>query len=327
MNTEAECQEEKKSSLKSRLMFFNSKVTQLNNQRLQLNRSKGMVRYLAKSYQNPRDLELLDTTMGVMSFTLYMLRFSANIVLLTQFMMEEHREIPNNKNDKDLYYSLGNDLLWGTVNMAQFFWLSFSNSEAAGFYGLQLEVIAQLVDVLVMVIRFYEYKEEYDIKYQQASEVERKGLAIEWQNKGLNMIRSLITASSVAIVLGLLAFSVASVPVSPILSAVLFISSLSRILIDWERDNQLIEQLRLQGMNSYHLAEEKRALIRDRLDDLNEVVLYNIFIPAGLFLLITSPVSLLLLILPAMALIHFGASYLIDNYYDVDKVGNSYQSG
>jgi hypothetical protein len=327
MNAEAQCQKEKKSSLKSGLTFFNSKVTQINNQRLQLNRSKGMARYLAKSYQNPRDLALLDTTMGVMSFTLYMMRFSANIVLLTQLIVDEPSETSNDKIRRDIYYSLWNDSLWATVNLTQFFWLSFSNSESAGFFGLQLEVIAQLIDVLVMVIRFQEYKEEYDAQYKQATEVEKARLAIEWQNKSLNFIRSLITASSIAVVLGLLAFSVASIPVSPILSSILLLSSLLRVLVDWNRDNQLIHQMRLEGINPQQIEKEERALIRDRLNDLNQVALQNVFFPVGIFLLITSPVPLLLLSLLAMAVIHYGTSYLIDTAYDVYNEETNYQLG
>lgn len=327
MHTEAQCQKEKKSRLKSGLTFFNSKVTQINNQRLQLNRSKGMARYLAKSYQNPRDLALLDTTMGVMSFTLYMMRFSANIILLTQLIVDEPSETPNDKMSRDIYYSLWNDSLWATVNMTQFFWLSFSNSESAGFYGLQLEVIAQLIDVLVMVIRFQEYKEEYDAQYKQATEVEKARLAIEWQNKSLNFIRALITATSIAVVLGLLAFSVASIPVSPILSSILLLSSLLRVLVDWNRDNHLIHQMRLEGINPRQIEKEERALIRDRLNDLNQVALQNIFFPVGIFLLITSPVPLFLLSLLAMAVIHYGTSYLIDTAYDVYNEETSYKSG
>lgn len=35
--------------IKSTLMFFNSKLTDLNDKRLQLNRGKGLAKYLAKS--------------------------------------------------------------------------------------------------------------------------------------------------------------------------------------------------------------------------------------------------------------------------------------
>ena len=42
--------------LKSTLMFFNSKISDLNNKRLQLNRSKGLAKFLAKSQKNLRDL-------------------------------------------------------------------------------------------------------------------------------------------------------------------------------------------------------------------------------------------------------------------------------
>ncbi len=323
MKEKKQNQKDETPSLKSALTFFNSKVTQLNNQRLQLNRSKGMARYLAKSHPNPRDLAPLDTTMGVMSFTLYILRFSANIALLTELIMSNTSE-SNDTKRRDLYYSLWNDSLWGTVNLAQFFWLSFSNSESAGFYGLQLEVFAQLIDILVMVIRFLEFQKEYQARYMQANESEKKCLAIEWQNKELNFIRSVITASSVALILGLVAFSIVSVPVAPILSPILLFSSLLKVLLDWDRDKQLIQQMISEGANLQQIVKEESALTRDRLNELNQVLLNHIFIPAGLFLLITCSFSLLLTGVFTMALTYYGISFLIDISYD-DEETSEYQ--
>ncbi|KTD42363.1 hypothetical protein [Legionella quateirensis] len=303
---------ENKPILKSTLTFFNSQLTDLNTQRLQLNRSKGFAKYLAQSQKNLRTLTPLDTTLGVMSFTLYMARFSVNFGLLAQIIIGEQQDKTNDKTLRDLYYKLLNDSLWGAVNLTQFFWLSFNNSQTAGFYGIQLEVIAQLIDVLVMVIRFQESCEEYELKFRQASGADQKRLTLEWRYRELNFIRSLLTASSIMVALGVFAFSIASVPLSPIISAILLISALSRVLIDSEKDKQLMNQLKLDGVEPQRIAKEQRMLTRNRLNDLNQVILYNVFIPVGLFLFLTTPISLLLASVLLMSFMHCFTSYLIN---------------
>ena len=303
---------EKKPALKSTLTFFNSQLTYLNTQRLQLNRSKGFAKYLAQSHKTLRNLTPLDTTMGVMSFTLYMARFAVNFGLLAQILVGEQLDKSDDKTIKDLYYNLLNDSLWGTVNLTQFFWLTFNNSQSAGFYGIQLEVIAQLIDVLVMVVRFQESREEYELKLRQSSGADQKRLTMEWRHRELNFIRSFLTASSIMVALGLLAFSIASVPVSPIISAILLISALSRVLIDSEKDKKIIHQLKLDGVEPQLIAKEQSMLTRNRLNDLNQVILYNVFIPVGLFLFLTTPISLLLASVLLMSFIHCYTSYLIN---------------
>ncbi|HGF0879864.1 TPA: lpg0716 family Dot/Icm T4SS effector, partial [Legionella pneumophila] len=231
--------------IKSTLMFFNSKLTDLNDKRLQLNRGKGLAKYLAKSQKNTRDLAPLDAALGVMSFSLYMLRFSANVGLLAHLILVESQEKTNHKIRRDIYYSLLNDSLWCVVNLTQFFWLSYRNSISAGLQGMQLETLAQLIDILVMIIRYQQDKKEYDLKYNQAMGMERSRLAIEWQNKELNGLRSLLTSLSVVIAFGLFSFSGVAVPLSPVISSIILISSLLRVLIDIEKDRQLIHQLKL----------------------------------------------------------------------------------
>ncbi|NYP02541.1 hypothetical protein G4A65_28415, partial [Escherichia coli] len=50
--------------IKSTLMFFNSKLTDLNDKSLQLNRGKGLAKDLAKSQKNTRDLAPLYALLG-----------------------------------------------------------------------------------------------------------------------------------------------------------------------------------------------------------------------------------------------------------------------
>lgn len=302
-------------TFESTLMFFNNKISDLNNKRLQLNRSKGLAKYLAKSHNNIRDLAPLDTTLGVMSFSLYMLRFSINMGLLMHHMLAESQEEANYKIRRDLCFSLLNDSLWCIVNLTQFFWLSYKNSTSAGLQGMRLETLAQLIDILVITIRYQQDKQEYDLKYKQATGMERARLAIEWQNKELNILRSLLTGLSIAIVFGLFSFSIAAVPLSPLVSAIVLISSLLRVLIDVERDRKLIHQLGLKSTNPQQVINEKLTMSKARAEDLNQIILNNVFLPIGLFLLITTPLPTTIIACISMLLIHCLLTHLINKTY------------
>ncbi|HAT2008864.1 TPA: lpg0716 family Dot/Icm T4SS effector [Legionella pneumophila] len=301
--------------IKSTLMFFNSKLTDLNDKRLQLNRGKGLAKYLAKSQKNIRDLASLDAALGVMSFSLYMLRFSANVGLLAHLILVESQEKTNHKIRRDIYYSLLNDSLWCVVNLTQFFWLSYRNSISAGLQGMQLETLAQLIDILVMIIRYQQDKKEYDLKYNQAKGMERSRLAIEWQNKELNGLRSLLTSLSVVIAFGLFSFSGVAVPLSPVISSIILISSLLRVLIDIEKDRQLIHQLKLNETSREQIKNEQLAMTNARMKDLNKIILNSVFLPIGFFLLITTPISLTIIACVSMLLVHWLITNLINMRY------------
>ncbi|WP_080448220.1 lpg0716 family Dot/Icm T4SS effector [Legionella pneumophila] len=301
--------------IKSTLMFFNSKLTDLNDKRLQLNRGKGLAKYLAKSQKNTRDLAPLDAALGVMSFSLYMLRFSANVGLLAHLILVESQEKTNHKIRRDIYYSLLNDSLWCVVNLTQFFWLSYRNSISAGLQGMQLETLAQLIDILVMIIRYQQDKKEYDLKYNQAMGMERSRLAIEWQNKKLNGLRSLLTSLSVVIAFGLFSFSGVAVPLSPVISSIILISSLLRVLIDIEKDRQLIHQLKLNETSREQIKNEQLAMTNARMKDLNKIILNSVFLPIGFFLLITTPIPLTIIACVSMLLVHWLITNLINMRY------------
>ncbi len=308
-------QETSKQVLASTLSFFNGKLSYLNDKRLQLNRAKSLAKYVAKSQNNIRDLAPLDTTLGVMSFSLYMLRFSANVGLLVQLNLVEFPKNSNHKIRRDLYYSLLNDSLWCIVNLTEFFWLSYRNSISAGLQGMQLETLAQLTDILIMMIRYQQDKNDYDLQYNQATSEERARLAIEWQSRELNLLRSLLTGLSITIVFGLFSFSVMAVPLSPIISSIILISSLLRILIEIEKDKQLIHQLKLNETNPQEIMSKEQATSAARLKDLNQIMLNNIFLPMGIFLVITMPIPLTIIACFSMVLIHCVLSHSINTNY------------
>lgn len=304
-----------KPGLKSTLNFFNNKVSYLNTTRIHVRRSKGLASYLSSAQPYKRDLALLDTSLGIMSFSLYMLRFSANIGLLIQLVLIESQEKINPKIRKDLYYSLLNDCMWSLVNLTQFCWLSYSKSASDGLHGMQLETLVQLIDILVLIIRYQQDQEEYNLKYQNATATERAHLDIEWQHKQLNMLRSLYFSLSMMITFGVFSFVTSAIPFSPILSLIVLSSSLLRVLIDMEKDKQLIEQLKLNGADSQQIISEEAAMTGARLNDLNQITLNNVFLPMGLFLLITTPILLTVAASLSMLLIHFMLTQLINTTY------------
>lgn len=299
--------------LKSTLRFFNNQLSYLNDKRLLLNRSKGLAKYFATA--QVRNLAPLDTTLGVMSFSLYMLRFLANAGLLVELMLIDSQEKINHKVSRDLYYSLLNDSLWCVVNLSQFFWLSYRNSSAAGLQGMQLETLAQIIDLLVMIIRYQQDKEEYNAKYQQASAIEQAQLAIEWQRKELNIFRALLMSLSLIIVFALSSFSAATIALSPIIATLSIVSALFRILIDIKKDRQLIAQLKRNELHPQQVLNEELARTNARLQDLNQIILHSVFLPIGFFLLISTPLSLTVMACFSMVLIQCLFTHLIKVQY------------
>lgn len=297
--------------LQTTLSFFKSQLTEVNDKRLQLNRGKGLAKYFAKSQKNIRDITPLDTTLGVMSFSLYFLRFSTNIGLLAQLIMDRDENTSHNMQRRDLFYSLANDSLWSLVNLTQFFWLTYRKSIAAGLHGMQLETLAQFIDLLVMIFRYQQDKEEYDKKYRQATGSERAHLVIEWQHKQLNFLRGLLTSLSIMLMFGLFSFSIATVPLSPIISALVLISSLIRVFMNIEKDKKLLNELKLNGASSQQIMNEKREMTNAHLKDLNQLILSCVFIPIGLFLLLTTPIPVTIIVCLTMVLLHSLVNHLI----------------
>lgn len=305
-----------KPKLKSTLSFFNEKLTYLNDKRLLLNPNKGLAQYLAKSKKNVRDLTPLDTTLGIMSFSLYLLRLQTNIGLLMHLLLAEKK---NSKILRELGYRILNDCLWAVVNLTQFFWLSYRKSVFAGFLGLQLEILAKFIDIVVIMIRYQQEKQEYELKYSQATDIERARLAIEWQNKELNNLRSLLTGLSIVLVFGLFSFSIITVPISPIVTAIILVSSLSRVLIDIEKDRQLIYQLKLKGANPKQLKSEKLAMTKGRMQNLNKIIMNSVFLPLGIFLLITTPIPVAIIVCLSMLLVYSLINHLININFQADN--------
>lgn len=297
-------------TVRSTLTFFSDKMTYCNGQRIVCNRSKNLAKYLARPQYNLRPLTVIESTLGVMSFSLYLLRFIANLGLLTMLTLDSEEEKTKRQ---ELYYSLLNDSIWCTVNLIQFFWLTSKTSSAAGLYGMQLETVVQLLDILILLIRHQQDKKEYDMKYQQAStDIERSQLTMAWENKELHHVRSLLSNLAFVALFGIISFSSLSIPFSPLLSAVSLINSLSKMLIDLKLKRQLLDQMELNQASQAQICQQKNAIITACLHELNQIILNSVFYPFGFFLLITAPIGLTLMAGVGMIAVHLLIKHLID---------------
>ena len=131
----------------AQIRFFKQKLSVASTERIRLNSNKNIVKYLSRDLSKTVCLTILDTPLGIMSFSIYYLRLCTNLSLLVELLMREEVDRHSQKEvRKNLYYDICNDLMWSTSNLIQFFWLTSRQSPAAGMMGLQLEVLCQAID-------------------------------------------------------------------------------------------------------------------------------------------------------------------------------------
>lgn len=200
-----------------RLTFFKGHLTRMNTERIRFNRTKSIVRYVTKAQTKPWDLTLLDAPLGIMSFSIYYLRLGLNLSFLFQ-QLQEYRNgnIESMQSIQNVSLSVLNDSVWGTCNMIQYFWWTFRTSRSAGLRGMQLEVIGQLMDVLLIIIRHKQAFDQHQAQWAEASDAGRERLMMEWKYQQRNFIRVCLHLSLFTSVMALMAFSAATIPLSPI---------------------------------------------------------------------------------------------------------------
>ncbi|TAL64138.1 MAG: hypothetical protein EPN84_03870 [Legionella sp.] len=292
------------------LTFFNQKITAVNGQRLHLNRNKGLAKFIAQGHPLVRNIAPIDKGMGYLSFSLYFARMTFNLGLLAELLTDSAKP-DTEKTLQQIYYELANDLLWFSVNLSQFYWLSFANSQAAGMLGLQFETIGNAIDLIVLIVRFVESNHDYEHKMAQADAKERARMEIEWEHKKWNFIRGLLTLILVVSVFAQYSFAILTIPIAPTLSVVVLISALIRLWLDFQKDSALLMQEAEMSITKRLLAEQRQTLAR--WDDLNQMVLNHVYAPLGLFLLITSPAPIILCAYLGMILLYGASSYLISS--------------
>ena len=172
---------------------------------------------------------------GYMSWILYYTRFGINLSLLLKhtiagpWMSVKEREIPMWERFKTQWdqrkFSLLNDSIWATANMASFLWLT--GSGMLGYFGNVATTVLLLMDVSLTIWRFYEedtqhnanlarYEaemaallEKIDLKDVEGRHViglqldgvlkAKKQCEVDWQYKKYNLVNDLVYAASLMI--------------------------------------------------------------------------------------------------------------------------------
>jgi len=299
-------------SLNHNLTFFKTKLTHLNTQRLGYNRNRNCVKYFVDPQQYSKTLAPVAPVFGVISFSLYAIRFAINVRLLIQ---EQSEKIPNPIYIKELYYNLFNDLLWGTCNLTQFFWWTFAVSSSAGFKGLQLEAFAQLVDLLTLIIRYREAYQNHHTLLNTITDVdEQNRLRIEWHYKTLHFIRSCLTAALILSAFSVLAFSVTSAPISPIIFLISLCGTIARIGINVDSDLKS--------------TTPSVQLNRARKEEINQMTIDYVLLPVGLYIIITAPIPLALVCVLGLILLQQAfAAWNLDSTVIPNTVRDLLESG
>lgn len=307
-----------KSSVSTRLTFFNDNLSKINVRRIQANRSKGLAKFLTKDAPKRRSLIVIEHPLGIMSFGLYGLRMINTIALLINQSCQVVNASPKSKaKTRDLWYSLLNDSIWFSVNLVEYFWLTFNTSRSAGLRGLQLDTVGQLIDVLILLIRYQQDKKSYLLRCNQAGEEEKMALARNWRLNELHLLRNILTMLAIALTYALFSTSVITVAIAPIISPIVFMGALSRLLIDMTHDSQFLAQL--NSSQTLFRLQEQNSRRKARLQDLNQIILSNIFLPMGFFVLISAPLPLALSSCFVMLLLTKLADHFIDAFSSAEE--------
>ena len=304
--------------LKPGLTFFYKGLTSINSQRLRVNNSRRIVKYVLKS-DNPcalKKMSFIELPVGYLSFCVYYARFLSQLMLLLEHLSNSELQEPPALAD-NLYFKLFNDLLWGSCNLMQFCWWSFNVSNEAGLKGLQCEVAAQLVDLVVMIIQYQKDYLSHQQKIEMAGAGEKNLLINEWVFKRNNFIRVFMHSSIIVVAIGLLAFSVTAVTLAPIFFIVGVVSGLLKSLMELYRESVTLNLLEEQGNLTAATVHEKKFNYHLRMAA-HELIGNHLLLPLSLYLLVTSTVGLSI----PFIIVGFGLSLVsqkvIEQQYGVD---------
>jgi len=271
--------------LRGALTFFRSGLTQINAQRLSLNNTKRIVKYVVHEgdVSAQSKLALLDTPVGYLSFLLYYARFANQIILLIN--CDDDKEQANG-----VYPKLLNDLLWGTCNLIQFYWWSFKVSSAAGYKGLQLEVCAQVIDLVIMMANHHK---DYDAHLQEmakASPETQKLLLNEWDFKRKNFIRAFIHASVIVSALAFIAFAGLAIPTTPVFFTVGIVSGLLKNLMQLQKEITVINLLKEAKADDAAIQKQERVVSYQQSNTPYQLMFNHVLLPVSFYLLVTTAI-------------------------------------
>jgi len=263
---------------KTTFTFFKDSLTYMNSKRITLNLRKNYVNYRINSPLFPRRLSTLYSSLSILSFTLYYLRFSINLTLLcTQTTPAEQQT---------LLYGLFNDLMWGSCNLAQIMWLTFKRSKCRGLRGLQLESLCQLVDFIMLL-----HHQNGVLTHQQQLlqrdwlDATQQYLANELFFIKLQMLRTIIAVLAIMLTFSAFAFSLTSVSITPLLYGMSVSNALTRSLINIINDKQRIQNLRQSIPNQAEwVNQQQQALWVERAKEIMQIVIDYVVVPLSLYL-------------------------------------------
>lgn len=283
----------KKPQESSSSSYLREQISFINTQRVRFNRSKNIACFSVDKSQVVRNIKWIESPLGIMSFSLNYVRLTLSLhqlynVLSSSASAESDIE-KNRKKRNELIFSVINDVLWGTVNMIEYFWLSFKNSKTHGILGLKLEIMAMLIDLLIMTINHQQSYQDHLKELSEATPEEKKALEIEWSYKQANYIRSIIQISVMMSALSSLAFVNLATPISPLMFSASLTSNILRVHWKWEKTYMLIEQMKKNGKPSKEIWLEEQKFKSERISDVNELILYYAVLPSILFMTFTAP--------------------------------------
>lgn len=297
------------------LSFFNRTISLINERRQKIRQTKGMANFIVQQIKWKNCMNAWDIPLGILSFVLYYLRLAANLILLAQHL---YCASWTSKDSYKILYAIAfeilNDLVWSTINLAQFFWLTFKVSLKAGYIGVQLEGLGMFFDEILMLFQFRNaYREHYEKLESTEYLSDKEYLKIDWHYKQINTIRSVIhltlfTAAFIGFGLGLVTF-----PLSIFVYSINITSGILRVTLGGVKDTQKLKVLEAHDVTSKQLSEHKTKSLRQLIQEINHLAHFLVFVP--LVLILTAPCPLTFSI--GLMLLVFLSDYIINHSIEI----------
>lgn len=275
------------------LTFFNERITNVNDMRMAIIRSKGPVAQFFFNQAQRENYAMLKTPLGILSFSLYLARLTSNLILL----MNSNQQLQLKK----IYWQIANDVLWATLNFLEFFIFTFSVSVRAGKVGLGLEILGLSIDILSLLIKNHQIL--------VSTHESKKGFEGALQGQKLfftktNLLRALLQMSLIIALFSLLITSMISgtgfVMALYFLSiSAFFIKSLQVI----DNKNQQLKIIKIYNRPKEELKVGEVGLAMEQNQLVQEGMIRYFLLPIGLYfsLMLTPPIFIITLSLLSVA--------------------------
>lgn len=301
---------DKENNIQNGLRFFSNTITSINMRRMKINQSKGFAKFLLQKTSTESNIYQLEPSLGILSFSLYHARLASNLGILTAYFNanDKNKQVLQN-NLTNLFYEIINDIVWGGINLVQFFWWTFRKSVTAGMYGVLLEGIGMLFDEFVMLTQFSKSIQQHQRATENVtSNYAKKQLEIAWVYRKINLLRSSLHITLFAIIFIIFGMGLIYFQISPIIYSVNFISNILRIGLLVIKNKQETSLMQCHNVSPQKILEHKRKCRVDLMQQINHFLHLVILIPLALILFaphhIAFSVSTVLLV--------FLSDYIID---------------